>query len=160
MRKAAEQSAVRGTQLDYYKLELDTRLKLGDYLVETGDQSLIDKFWSDNFEGMGDAMDRSGLGMDFHQEALRNRSRVMTDKSFKTWAKAIRSCASWDFRLGQDYDLPKLKRALLCADECRTALTKIRERSKSGQAQDSESVSDVLDTLLPALEQCPAQRQS
>ena len=155
MRLSAEETRAKEGRLAYYKLEIETRLKLGEFLVETGDQKLIDDYWSDNFEGMGDAMDRANLGKEFHQEALRNRTRVLNDKSFSTWAKAIRSCQSWDFRQGENTDRIKLERALLCADECRQALTKIRERANSGQGMDSRAISDVLDTLLPALKQCP-----
>jgi hypothetical protein len=155
-RSAAEDSAARDTKLAYYRLEIEIRIMLGNYLVKTEDESLIEKYWSHNFEGMGDAMNRSNLAKEFHLEVLRNRNRSLTDKIFDTWAKAIRSCEKWNFRRGENHNLESLKRSLLCAVECRQALTKIRARASIGQAVDKAAVSDILDTLLPALEACPA----
>lgn len=154
VRQAAEFSVSRSNKDALYDYESRLRIKFGDFLIGTDDAQLIADYWPQNFEGLGDAMERRGTGKQFHDEATRHARQIYSDKTFGTWARAIRSCPTWDFRSGRDKDFPALRRTLMCSEECVRALTRIRSRVNEGQAEDKQATSDVLDDLLPAVEGC------
>lgn len=153
-RAAGDHASAVKNKTAFYAREVSTRIVFGDFLLSVNDEQLIDQYWSDNFDGMGDAMDLAGMGRDFHREASRNRNRVFSEKTFETWTRAIRSCPTWDFRKGRNMDIPKLRVSLLCEDECRRALSRIRQRAEGGQAADKEAVAEIIDDVLPVLEAC------
>lgn len=156
-RRAAEVAKAHKNKMELYRREVETRTTLGDFLLATRDADLIKTYWSKNFDGMGDAMERGGFGKSFHEraQALPQRDQVYSEKTFQTWARDIRSCPVWDFRAGQNKDFPALRRTLMCSEECRRALERIRQRASSGQAEDKVAMGEVLDDLLPAVEDCP-----
>lgn len=160
LRALAEGSASANNRKHYYEQEIATRQRFGEFLASSGDEELAKAYWSRNFEGLGDAMERAHFGQQYHEEALSaSHSRIMSDKSFKTWARAIRSCEEWDFASGPNRDMVGLRKSLLCEDECRQALSTIRQRVQEGRVIDQALMTQVLDGLLPALESCPAERQ-
>jgi hypothetical protein len=154
-RSAADHAANQKNKIALYQREVETRIRFGDFLLSTKDPDLITAYWSDNFDGLGDAMDLGGLAKQYHDEASRNRTQVLSEKAFKTWARAIRSCSAWDFRQGRNMDFPALRKALMCSEDCRRAVTRIRQRAQGGQAADKDAMAEVIDDLLPALEDCP-----
>lgn len=157
-RSTAERSTSERDEHEYYETEIEARKTLGEFLAASKNDALISTYWSANFDGLGDAMERVGSGKQFHDEALTaSRGHVMSDKSFKTWARAIRSCESWNFARGRNRDMPGLRKVLLCVDECRLALTKIRQRVDQGRVVDKVLMGEILDGLLPTLESCPVQ---
>lgn len=157
-RSTAERSTSERDEREYYETEIEARKALGEFLAASKNESLVSTYWSANFDGLGDAMERVGSGRQFHDEALTaSREHVMSDKSFKTWARAIRSCESWNFARGRNRDMPGLRKVLLCVDECRLALSKIHQRVDQGRVVDKVLMGEILDGLLPALESCPAE---
>ncbi|MGH8051276.1 MAG: hypothetical protein ACREPB_11505 [Arenimonas sp.] len=159
-RSTAERSTSERDEKEYYETEIEARKTLGEFLATSKNDELIDTYWSANFDGLGDAMERVGDGKQFHVEALTASSgHVMSDKSYKTWARAIRSCESWNFARGQNRDMKGLRKVLLCVDECRLALTKIRARVNQGRVVDKVLMGEILDGLLPALDSCPVDPQ-
>lgn len=155
-RFAAEKSASNQGKLKYYESEIATRLTLGQFLLDTRDTQLIDDYWSRNFEGLGDAMERSKLGQRFHEEASKAAAtRQLSLKSYETWARAVRSCEAWDFQ-GQNRDLKKLRSILNCVEDCSRALERIQRRAKQGERPDREILEEQLGDLLPPSGQCPA----
>ncbi len=154
-RQAASVTTSRQNKLALYRREFETRIKLSDFLLSTHDPALIKTYWSDNFDGMGDAMELGGFGREFHEQALLHRDQIYSEKTFRTWARDIRSCSAWDFRAGQNKDFPALRRSLMCSEDCRRALVRIRQRADGGQAADKVAMGEALDDLLPAAEDCP-----
>jgi len=155
-RDAAEQSASLENKQKLYRYEIDVRQSLGAFLTTASDRTLFVKDWQSNFEALGDAMERIGSGSEFHRLALVASTRgQISQKSYETWARAIRSCQDWNFQSGRNRDLAGLKKVLLCVDECKLALTKIRQRATSGTPDSGLLINDILDTLLPALAECP-----
>ncbi|SFN31189.1 hypothetical protein SAMN05216289_11368 [Dokdonella immobilis] len=153
-RLAAEQTASAKSRSDYYESEIRTRRKLAEFLRALPQEDWTRATWTRNFEGLGDAMERMHDGHDYHVAATLAADRDMSVKTFETWARAIRSCDEWDFVQGQNRDLPALKEALLCVDECKLALTRILDRSRIG-AVDGPNIDLALSALLPANEDCP-----
>lgn len=156
LRRAAEWTASKNNWRAYYQAEIDARERLGEFLADADEAAPVQAYWSDNFEGLGDAMERLGAGQRYHDEALAASStRILSDKAFKTWARAIRSCQVWDFAAGRDRDLPGLNKILLCADQCNAALNTIRRRVNDGRVTDKQRMTEILDGLLPAIGNCP-----
>lgn len=154
-RRAAERSTSETLRRKYYETEIEAHHTLNDFLLsDREDKSLVQKYWSSNFEGLGDAMERIGLGKQFHDEALEmSQKYVMSGKSYKTWARAIRSCKSWNFTAGENLAFNKLP-AVLCVDECRFALTGIRSRVNEGHVENKVLMNEILAGMLPTVESC------
>lgn len=157
-RYAAEHTASKENEKRYYDSEIQTRLVLGRFLLDTKNKDFISRYWRENFEGLGDAAERAKMGERFHQEASQAaQEQMLSPKSFRTWAKAVRSCESWNFVDGESRDLAKLRKILLCAEDCRAALTRIRNRAAKGEGIDRENIEEDLAELLPALDRCPTE---
>lgn len=154
VRLAAENAASSSNRDAYYEHEIETRLKLGAYLLSSKDNALIKRYWVANFEGLGDAMERVRQGARFHEVATLAGSQVLSQKVFGTWTKAIRSCAAWDFTHGENKDMPGLRKAL-CVEPCKRAVERIRRRAQAGMVENKESMLELLDDLLPDVRQCP-----
>jgi hypothetical protein len=155
-RRAATQSASIPNKRLLFESEIQIRLLLGQFLLDSQKADLIAKYWRENFEGLGDAAELGGLGERFHEVAsLAAQEHMLSPKSFRTWAKAVRSCETWNFVDSERRDLPMLRRILLCVEDCRAALTRIRNRAAKSAGPDRENIEEDFAELLPALGDCP-----
>ncbi len=155
-REAVKQSESEANKKLYYDYQIETRLLFGRFILDTQRKNLVAQYWRDNFEGLGDAAESAKLGERFHREAsLAAQEQMLSLKSFRTWAKAVRSCKAWNFVESEKRDLPMLQRILLCTEDCRAALTRIRNRAARSQGIDRENIEEELAESLPALGNCP-----
>lgn len=155
IRDAARRAKSANRKTEYYELEVKTRVTFGEYLISLKDPNLINLEWSDNFEGLGDAMEKARMGRDFHEYVILANNLPLTEKSYKSWSRAVRSCDAWNFVGGDNNSIVTLRPKLLCNEDCRIALETIRARAAEDVGPNSAAIRSLLDNRLPKLDECP-----
>jgi len=140
-----------------YNQEIETRLTLGQFLIESDDKRLIDKYWSKNFDELGDALETINDGKRFHAQARMADAERLSAKSFGIWVRAVRSCAAWNFDSTAHMSEREIY-AQTCSADCRTDLTRLRQRAELANEKERKEISDLVNDLLPRIEQCAEEK--
>jgi hypothetical protein len=114
---------------------------------------LIDKYWSKNFDELGDALESINDGKRFHAQARMADAQRLSAKSFAIWVRAVRSCTAWNFdstsRMSEKeiYDQA-------CSEDCRVDLSRLRQSTELANEKERKKIADLVNDLLPRVEQC------
>jgi hypothetical protein len=151
--KAALRTQSTNFRTALFKQEIETRLSLAAFLNDSEDERLIKKFWKRNFEGLGDALDRTNDAGRFVAQARLSDPGLMGYRSFETWSRAVRSCSAWNFRSAEKMS----KKAIwsnTCSEDCRADVARIRQRSELARERERRNIAELLDDRLPRVEEC------
>lgn len=151
---AASLVASKKYQKDLRESEIQIRIDLNTFLIDSSDDQLISKYWRLNFEELGDALDNGNDARRYHEQASLAPAALLSRKSYGTWVKAIRSCEVWDFRQGEKRDMPGLRKAL-CGEGCRRGVERLRARAHKVTFNNKDLFLERLDDMLPDTAQCP-----
>lgn len=107
-----------GSKSAFIRREIRIRLILNEYL--SGSLPAPDPTHADrrqNLVELADAYELAGLGMDLHKRALvESQYGVLDTRAYANWARAVRSCSSWNFDATNRYTRKQLAEALCNAD--------------------------------------------
>lgn len=151
---AAKRVGSKKYQKELRASEIKIRTDLSSFLIDSNNEQLISKHWQLNFEELGDALDKNNDARSYHEQASLAPAVLLSRKAFGTWVKAVRSCDVWNFRQGENRDMPALSRAL-CVEGCRKGVERLRARALQAAFSNKDLFLEQLNDVLPDTAQCP-----